>query len=475
MANFTRKTYGNTYLYTRNPDEMNQHNKVLTDFILKADRIDKSSEAFQSIMDAVKREQRSSVLYSVLQRNDVVLCMRSPELPRAFKVFEAKDLRTKSGPKVFIDVTGLIKLNGAYFDCKNIGILVTYLFGALTYILYRENPIKLTNNSNITIASTECYVAIVNYIIDYLRIIGYSANKDKILYLTALFYLHNLMGKDLDNYAKNIAAKISGVPASSIRSYELYYEIDKDFRNIDTFITLIADTFKLKGLTTEVFMHQWIYLMGEGTQFCTELFTSFSVLITNAYCGSYVVNQKQIERCCGKSMVNYATALIKLGSEEIENKGFWNESKIDEMDYREQSTIDLAKTLAVRESNPDYIKLTNDDFKSLKTMEEKVDNIITFYRESNQINKISNIATSLISESVKKTVANDNIESGVTESLCRKFRSYINESDINSLIRFIDNNIAKLHGLEESVEEKDPNGVAIRESIVELYHSRHNI
>lgn len=472
MANFARKTYGNTYLYTRNPDEMNQHNKVLTDFILKADRIDKNSEAFQSIMDAVKREQRSSVLYSVLQRDDVVLCMRSPELPRAFKVFEAKDLRTKTGPKVFIDVTGLIKLNGIYFDCKKIDVLNTYLLGALTYILYRENPIKLTNNSNITIAGTECYISLVNYIIDYLRIIGYSANKDKILYLTGLFYLYNLMGKDLDNYSKNIAAKIAGVSSSNIRSYELYYDPEKDFRNIDSFITLIAETFKLKGLNTEVFMHQWIYSIGEGTQFCTELFTSFSVLITSAYCGSYVVNQKQIERCCGKSMVNYAIALMKLGSEEIENKGTWNESKFEEMAYRSPAAIDLAKTLALKENIPDCAKINNDDFKSIKIMEEKANNLITFFKETNQVNKISNKASSIIIESIKKTVANDNIESGVTESLCRTFEPYINESDKESLIRYINTNIDKLYGLSESADEKDSNSKAIRESIIELYHSK---
>lgn len=474
MANFARKTYGNSYLYTRNPDEMNQHNKVLTDFILKADRIDKKSEAFQGIMDAVKREQRSSVLYSILQRDDVVLCIRTPELPRAFKVFEAKDVRVKNASKVFIDVTGLIKLNGNYFDCKNISVLVTYLFGALTYILYRENPIKLTNNSNITIAGTECYVAVVNYIIDYLRIIGYSANKDKILYLTGLFYLYNLMGKDLDNYSKNIAAKIAGLSTSNLRSYDLYFEEEKDFKNIDTFITLIADTFKLKGLTTEVFMHQWIYLMGEGTQFCTELFTSFSILITNAYCGSYVVNQKQIERCCGKSMVNYSLALLKLGSEEIENKAYWGESKVVEMAYRNPATLDLSKTIVARNIIPESAKIKDDDFKSLTTMESKVNNIIHYYKETKQPDKISYNVTSIIKESIKRLKNND-IESGIVESVCKIFYPYINESDKNSLYGYVSDTIDSLNGVLEKLEENNPKNKIIRESIVELYHAKQNI
>lgn len=474
MANFARKTYGNSYLYTRNPDEMNQHNKVLTDFILKADRIDKKSEAFQGIMNAVKREQRSSVLYSVLQRDDVVLCIRTPELPRAFKVFEAKDVRVKNTSKVFIDVTGLIKLNGNYFDCKNISVLVTYLFGALTYILYRENPIKLTNNSNITIAGTECYVAVVNYIIDYLRIIGYSANKDKILYLTGLFYLYNLMGKDLDNYSKNIAAKIAGLSTSNLRSYDLYFEKEKDFKNIDTFITLIADTFKLKGLTTEVFMHQWIYLMGEGTQFCTELFTSFSILITNAYCGSYVVNQKQIERCCGKSMVNYSLALLKLGSEEIENKAYWGESKVAEMAYRNPATLDLSKTIVTRSIIPESAKIKDDDFKSLETMESKANNIIHYYKETKQPDKISYNAISIIKESIKRLKDND-IESGIVESVCKIFYPYINESDKNSIYRYVSDAIDSLNGVLEKSEENNPKNKIIRESIVELYHAKQNI
>lgn len=215
--------------------------------------------------------------------------------------------------------------------------------------------------------------------------------------------------------------------------------------------------------------------MGEGTQFCTELFTSFSVLITSAYCGSYVVNQKQIERCCSKSMVNYAVALMKLGSEELENKGTWNESKFEEMAYRSPSTIDLVKTLALRESIPDCAKIKADDYKSLRVMEEKANNIITFYKETNQVNKISNNASSIIIESIKKTVANDNIESGVTESLCRTFEPYINESDRESLIRYINTNIDKLYGLAESANDNNSDSKAIRESIVELYHSKQNI
>ena len=425
-------------------------------------------------MDAVKREQRSSVLYSILQRDDVVLCIRTPELPRAFKVFEAKDVRVKNASKVFIDVTGLIKLNGNYFDCKNISVLVTYLFGALTYILYRENPIKLTNNSNITIAGTECYVAVVNYIIDYLRIIGYSANKDKILYLTGLFYLYNLMGKDLDNYSKNIAAKIAGLSTSNLRSYDLYFEEEKDFKNIDTFITLIADTFKLKGLTTEVFMHQWIYLMGEGTQFCTELFTSFSILITNAYCGSYVVNQKQIERCCGKSMVNYSLALLKLGSEEIENKAYWGESKVAEMAYRNPATLDLSKTIVARSIIPESAKIKDDDFKSLTTAESKANNIIYYYKETKQPDKISYNATSIIKESIKR-LKDNNIESGIVESVCKIFYPYINESDKNSLYGYVSDTIDSLNGVLEKLEENDPKNKIIRESIVELYHAKQNI
>ena len=178
MSGFDKKTYSDSYLYNK---EANKHNQNLTEYILKADRIDKNSQAFGSIIDNVKRQQNSSILFSVLMNRDVIICINTVELPRAFKVFEAKDIKNNIGgnsneTKVFIDVTGLIVFKDGYYICKKIDVLITYIFDALVYLLYSKSGTKMVNNSSITISSTECFVSMVDYILDYLRIIGFSNN-----------------------------------------------------------------------------------------------------------------------------------------------------------------------------------------------------------------------------------------------------------------------------------------------------------
>lgn len=437
MANFERKTYDNSYLFN---SQMEKHHRVLMEFILKADRIDKNSDAFKGIIEAVKRQQTSAVLYNVLMRNDVVLCIHNPELSRAFKVFEAKDLKFKDGPKVFIDVTGLIKLNDGYFDCKKIDVFITYLFGALSYILYRQNPVKLVNNSNLSISGTECFVALFDYIIDYLRIIGFSANKSKISYLAGLYFLYHMMGKDLDNYTKNIAAKVAGLSANEIKAYDLYLtNYEEDFKDIHNFISMISELFKLKGLTEEVFISKWIYLFGTGTEFATELFTSLSVMITNAYCGSYVLNQKQIEKCCGSSMVKYAAALLKIGTDELDNRGFMEASEFEKtVSYTDRNSQLLAESfLKKKKPLPANLKGVEDDFTSVSKITSKLKAAIKFYKENNQENKISTYAFGLYYASiVYMGQYNDgkfNYEIGVMEAILKNSKDYLTEKNKNNI------------------------------------------
>ena len=123
---FKRKTYADSWLYMGDPsrpemiENQKRTEKNLLEFVLKADRIDKNSDAFRGILEDVKRQQASSILYTVLTMENVVLCINTVELPRAFKVFESKDLRgTNKGQKIFIDCTGIIKLKDGYFSCRS--------------------------------------------------------------------------------------------------------------------------------------------------------------------------------------------------------------------------------------------------------------------------------------------------------------------------------------------------------------------
>ena len=72
-----------------------------------------------------------------------------------------------------------------------------------------------------------------------------------------------------------------------------------------------------KGFTVDVFIERWRYLFGRGTQFGAELYPAFATILTNAYSGTYLVNQNTIEKVAGKEMVTFTTTLLSIGRESI--------------------------------------------------------------------------------------------------------------------------------------------------------------
>lgn len=442
LGGFKRKTYSDSYLYNK---ETRKHNEALMGLVLKAERIDKSSEAFKEILYELKKTQRSSILCTVMTLPDVVICygMSKPMSP-AFKVFCAKDLRDGNNAKnkIFIDASEIFVLKSGYFTCKNMSYLISYLFEALIYLIYDKEPSKLVNNSTITISSTECFVAMFDYIIDYLRIIGYAENKEKISYMVALYYLHHMVGKDMDTYTKNIATKIAGITANEAAAFELYFDEDKDFEDIDTFITVLAERFKLKGLTTEVFISKWLYLYKNGTQFGTELYTSFLCILATAYTGSYIVNQKQIERACGSSMVKLGKAILQAGVDVFENKAYMR-TAFESMDYISKDTALVTEKVKNRRNTkmPEEAKFTLEDFSSKAKCKKKMSIMIQYYVMT--VTRPNNISPKVVTTvrmccKTLPTVKDQGTYTiGVLETILKAAKGYMNKSDariINSML-----------------------------------------
>lgn len=407
MGTFTMKTYKDSYLYNNkisnkepsNPDK--RTNEAIRDFIITSHRIeDKKSDSFRGVIEDIKRQQRSNILLTVLLMDNVKLCIGNSELPRAFKVFDAKDSKNGGKPMVFIDVTGLIEMRNGFYVCKKIDVLCAYLSDALIYLLYRYYPSKIMDNSNITIAAVDCYVSMFTYIIDYLRIIGYSVNKKKISYFIALFLLHNMMGKDIDDYVKGIAAKTAELSANDIRAFDLYYE-DEMFDNIANFIAFLSNTFKLKGFTLEVFVNKWIQLFGTGTQYGCELYTSFMVVLMNANSGSYIIKQQQVERCCGaQNMIKISNAIEKAGVTSFDNRMYMSESDLAIYEVHDKNASDLAKAMNMRKNAPRDLAFETTDFSSVEDATEKAKKVITFYKEARMEDKLSDV----VSEAVMKGI-----------------------------------------------------------------------
>lgn len=327
------KSYANTFIYGKKDPNGYSVESELIEYIMKADRIDKHSEAFARIDNDVKVRQTTAVLYRILMMDEVVLCMNKKELPASFKVFEAKDIRSNSKmPKVFIDLTGIVKLENGYFTCKNIDILCAYLISAMIYLIYHKDISRITTNNNLVKSSAICFTKLFTSVLDNLRVTNYMENRMKISYITAVYYLYNIMGKDIAT-AQKTATTLFSLNGKETSAYDFYYEVDKDFLNIDTFITFLATMFKMKGLDTSVFLNRWFFMYGKGTLYGPELLPAFLSIITNAYSGSYINQQRTIENICGRELVTTTNEILRIGAGMFDD-GFNYGSTENKMRYR---------------------------------------------------------------------------------------------------------------------------------------------
>lgn len=339
MSNPKNKTYASTFIYSKKDESGHDTELALVKFIKFAQRVNRSSDAFKAIQNEVKVRQKTAVLYRVLMMDDVVLCMNDKELPASFKVFEAKDIAMGNAaprPKVFIDVTGLFKLEKGYYVCKEIDKLCAYLIDALIYLLYHGNTARLTTNTAVIKTSAVCFAKLFVNVFDNLRVIGFSENRTKITYIAAVYYLYNIMQKDIAS-AQKTATSILSMNMKDTYAFDYYYQYNTDFADINAFITFLTETFKLKGMTTDVFISRWIMLYGKGTMYGLELLPSFLTIIANAYSGAYVNNQKTIELICSREMVDLTTTILRIGADNYD-KGFRYESAMQRSDLAEFGT-----------------------------------------------------------------------------------------------------------------------------------------
>lgn len=314
------KNYSSTYLYGK----YNQYEKETIDFILKGDRIDQRSAKFDTIAYEVKRRQVSPAIIKVLMSENVILVSRGKPLSKAFKTFCAKDIKNDGQMRVFIDVSNIITVNAATgnYECnrQNIDIFISYLVDAMVaFIYYSPNGTnRIVNNSKVRQAGAKAFASLFSHIVDYLcKISTLGGAKDKCSFMAAMYYMVNLLGADPNSEStRGIATKVAGI---SEREAEiiLIQMNPSSFQNINFFVETVANVLHLNKLTLDVFIERWMYIYGTGTVFALELLPSFSNMLTDAYVGAYINNQKTIEKIAGTSMVEFTKAILAIGAESV--------------------------------------------------------------------------------------------------------------------------------------------------------------
>lgn len=325
IAKQPTKVLTDSYLYRKA-----EYGKQAVKFIMESTEVDRHSDAFSDIAYQVRIRQVSPVILKVLMSNNVILCIGPKPMPRTFKVFRAKNIKSPKSDekKVYIDCTDLIVLDGGTYKCKNIQHLISYLIGAMAYIMYHAIPDKLVRNTTLVQAGTEAFVDMMLYVLGYLKVpITYADNKERMSYVLALYYQRCILCKQDAGPVSQMAKKVSKLDIKKCEYYDTIFNVffgDKPFVTIDEFLEKFAEVFleqrpganKGNGvLTVDGLVDRWMYAFGPGTAFGLEIFPAFSQILTDCYVGGYINQQNTIEKIVGKNVAEFTNTLLDIGSE----------------------------------------------------------------------------------------------------------------------------------------------------------------
>lgn len=314
------KTYAASYLYR----EYGEYEKKIFSFIMSGTELDKGTSDFDDIKYDVKKRQVSNALVKVLESKDVILMTNEEPLPKAFKVFCAKDIKgdNKNKMKVFIDCSNIITkdLESGRYHCKgnSIDIFISYLVSAMhTYIYYADEN-RIINNSKIMSTGAQAFASLFTYVVDYVcKISTVPSMKNKCLYLASLYYIGNILGKDYtSDGSKKIAQKISSLSERESGIVDIQLKAES-MQNIKYFVDTVSSILRLDKLTFDVVVERWMTSYGTGTVFGLEIFPAFASMLTDAYVGAYVNSQKKIQSITGTNMVEFTKNILSIGAESV--------------------------------------------------------------------------------------------------------------------------------------------------------------
>ena len=320
------KSYSDSYFYKQYP----KYQKLLLDAIMTDPLIDKATEEFKGVILDLKHQRTDEALLRILNSTNTVLLDCDVPLPRTFKVFCAKEMKGKDRGKikVFIDASACIVKDPKHGDYNvNETALVSYLMNAGVSMIYHKNFDILRRRANMNIGITKCFANCFTHIIDFLAKISIQESKKiQVTYLSAMYFLMGILQLDNENKARDIAMKVADISKNeailledaiekACRKHSDIKEKDLNpYENIKIFVNSLRDAMHLnpKAVSLDIIVERWMMQFGPGTVFGLEYFTAFSAMITDAYVGGYLNNQKTIEKICGKDMVQYSKDVITM-------------------------------------------------------------------------------------------------------------------------------------------------------------------
>lgn len=295
------------YLYSK----MNGYTKVMASAILNAKRIDKNTTEFaEDVGLEIKRSKAPIYLLKILNSKNTHLLQPENPLPKPIRVFAAKDIKGNKKINAFIDCSNIIATVGNNRYKVDTSILIAYLLSAKHNMMYYGIPGAFSNKSQLVLLETRAYAKLFTHVIDYLGNISIIPdNREKMMYLASKFFLYNQLQITDDDKVDEIAKRVADITDSQQNVFNIISE-GKDLKTLPGFVDAVKEIFKMNKLTLSLVIEKWMFLYGAATVLALEFLPSFLTMITDAYSGVYLNNQKSIEKILAKDLVELGKMLI---------------------------------------------------------------------------------------------------------------------------------------------------------------------
>ena len=197
-------------------------------------------------------------------------------------------------------------------------IMIAYLNSAIVNLMYYKMPQKLFNYNNLNFGSA-CFCKLFLNILELMcKISSMDDSKAKCHYAISKYFHTNVAytiegGKRDDTFTDSVRKRCINDAALSERQAAIVDANipDDNYDNIKLFIESLSDMIRIPSLTIDAFIERWMWIYGgPSTAFALEYYPSFSEMVTHAYHGVYLNNQKTIEKVCGNNMVGYTKGII---------------------------------------------------------------------------------------------------------------------------------------------------------------------
>ena len=230
------------YLYSK----MNGYTKVMANAILNAKRIDRNTTEFaEDVGLEIKRSKAPVYLLKILTSKNTHLIQPENPLPKPIRVFAAKDLKGNKKINAFIDISNIIAETNNNRYKVNTSVLIAYLLSAKHNMMYYGIPGAFSSKSQLVLLETRAFAKLFTHVIDYLGNISIIAeNREKMMYLSAEYFLYNHLKLTDEDRIHEIAMRVADINESQQNIFNIVSE-GKDLKTLPGFVDAVKEIFKM--------------------------------------------------------------------------------------------------------------------------------------------------------------------------------------------------------------------------------------